>query len=160
VIIDYLPALGPEGPLTDDLLNPTSSASGAFGGIVVALRLDVDFSDAGLLTGNLDLPFGDLVLYGFDGTESFVNGLTVREFLAEVESALGGGPAFDSYENLRYLTQDLSSAFVPNGVVSDFALAHLDLPTTNPESVPEPATLWLLGSGLAGLIAARRRMSP
>ena len=35
--------------LTSDLLDPTSSSAGEFGGSVVALRINVDFSDAGLL---------------------------------------------------------------------------------------------------------------
>jgi hypothetical protein len=48
--------------LTGSLLNPTNSSSGAFGGDVAGLKLNVDFYDAGVLTGNLNLKFGDLTL--------------------------------------------------------------------------------------------------
>ena len=41
---------------------PTSSPSGSFGGDVLVLRLNVDFSDAGFLHGTSKIPFGNLVL--------------------------------------------------------------------------------------------------
>ncbi len=46
-LFTYLPSAGFAGPLTASLVDPTSSGSGVFGGEVVALRLNVDFSDAG-----------------------------------------------------------------------------------------------------------------
>ena len=50
-VLSYLPAVGPAAALNADLVNPTSSSSGEFGGNVLALRLNVDFSDANLLAG-------------------------------------------------------------------------------------------------------------
>ncbi|HUF54925.1 MAG TPA: hypothetical protein VMR52_14340, partial [Dehalococcoidia bacterium] len=69
-LLAYLPATGTAGPLTSDLLNETSSSSGEFGGDVVALKLNVDFSDSGVLSGTA--AFGDLLLCnltttGFNG---------------------------------------------------------------------------------------------
>ncbi len=57
----YLPASGPPGALNADLLNPVSSSSGEFGGEVVALRINVDFSAAGITQGPGG-PFGALTL--------------------------------------------------------------------------------------------------
>src|ERR1035438_5646243 len=51
-LILYLPDGGAVGPLDSDVLNPTSPVSGAFGGDVTALKLNIDFSDAGVLRGN------------------------------------------------------------------------------------------------------------
>ncbi|HTV28247.1 MAG TPA: hypothetical protein VMF32_10745 [Xanthobacteraceae bacterium] len=48
-VIAYLPATGTPGPLTADLVDPVSSVSGAFGGEVVGLALNLAFSDDGLL---------------------------------------------------------------------------------------------------------------
>jgi len=64
-VIDYLPQSGTPGPLTADLLDPSTSPSGAFGGEVVALKLNIDFIDAGLILGGSELEFGDLTLCNF-----------------------------------------------------------------------------------------------
>src|SRR5207253_2878887 len=47
-VIAYLPQISSNGPLLSDLADPTTSSSGAFGGEVVALRLNVDYSAAGV----------------------------------------------------------------------------------------------------------------
>lgn len=52
-ILNYLPANGGNAPLNADFLDPLSTSSGAFGGFVLALQLDVDFSDAGQLGGSV-----------------------------------------------------------------------------------------------------------
>jgi hypothetical protein len=44
----YLPASSTPAALTADLINPTSSSSGVFGGQVLALELNVDFSTAAI----------------------------------------------------------------------------------------------------------------
>jgi hypothetical protein len=88
-VLAYLPTSGAIGPLDADLVNPTSTPSGAFGGEVAALKLNIDFSDAGLLPGNLNVRFGDLVLQNFNKLQGnlkslrSLNGLTVRQFMAE-----------------------------------------------------------------------------
>jgi hypothetical protein len=61
-VFTYLPASGAPGSLLADLVDPTSTAAGIFCGEVLALRLNVDFSDAGYTRGSLGTPFGDLVI--------------------------------------------------------------------------------------------------
>jgi hypothetical protein len=130
----YLPDGGVTGQLDSDLLNPTSTSSGAFGGDVVALKLNIDFSDAGLLPGNLSVHFGDLVLQNFTKIKpdrkslSALNGLTVRQFAADVNTLLGGGsfgifttadiPVFDS------IVANLNTSFGGGGL-GQFATNNL-----------------------------------
>ena len=137
-LLSYLPAVGADGPLTSDLLNPTSTSSGAFGGEVTALKLNIDFSDAGVLPGNLGIPFGDLVLENFSGGQlSPLNGLTVRQFSAGVNSLLGGGIFFIFKHNFTYHTADIATldtitdnlnGIFGEGAATDYANAHLVVP--------------------------------
>jgi len=124
VILAYLPANGAPFSLNNDLLDPTSSASGVFGGDVLALQLDVDFSDAGTLGGTSGLRFGDLRLCNLSNAPAY-DGMTVRQFLAVMNTALGGGltGAVD-FDALHPLVQDVSAAF-DGGSVSPFASQHL-----------------------------------
>src|SRR5258707_14019237 len=64
-LLAYLPATGLIGPLDSNLVDPTSTASGAFGGEVTALKLNIDFSSAGFTLGTSGIPFGNLVLSNF-----------------------------------------------------------------------------------------------
>ena len=133
-VVNYLPATGVPGPLGTDLSDPTSTSSGVFGGHVLALKLDVDFADAGHLTGASGLVFGDLRLCGL-GQVAYLgwsyNDMTVRQFLAEMNTALGGGPVlgenapdFSTFDALAYLTENVTSAF-EGGVPSQFAQDHI-----------------------------------
>jgi hypothetical protein len=72
-LIAYLPSIGPPAPLNIDLLDPTSSVSGVFGGEVVALTLNVLFSDDGLLAHPSGVRLGDLQLYNLTGGEAIFN---------------------------------------------------------------------------------------
>jgi hypothetical protein len=151
-VLDYLPSSGAPASLNSDLLDPTSSASGAFGGAVLALQLNVDFDDADELAGSVDIPFGDLILHNL--TLSDFNGLTVRQFLAEVNDFLGGETPPITYDDLFFLTEDVTRAF-EGGTPSQFAQDHLQAPDDVLIPVPEPSTLGLLVIGL-GVLAARR----
>ncbi len=125
-VLGYLPAIGPAGPLVADLLDPGSSSSGVFGGYVTALRLNVDFADAGLLTGTSGLRFGDLLLYDLTATPSF-DGLTIRQLLDPLQTALGGGPTPYSLADLSFLAYSLDFAFV-EGAHTEFAQDHVAAP--------------------------------
>ena len=144
VLAEYLPTSGPSAALNSSLVDPdrTEEPSGVFGGSVIALKLDVDYSDAGVLPGTSGLRFGDLTLCNlsdpteFSGFKVSINGLTglngmsVRALLSAVETALGAGPTPSSiqgvsYENLRYVTEELTSAFFEGGYVTPFAQEHL-----------------------------------
>ncbi len=99
-LIDYLPSIGPVGALTSDLVNPSNSGpSGGFGGEVTALKLNIDFADAGVLQASSGLRFGDLVVCGL-ATDTDLNGKTVRDVLAIVSTTLGGGSTTDSIADL------------------------------------------------------------
>lgn len=152
-LLNYLPALGTSGPLTSDHIDPLSTSSGQFGGEVTALKINIDFSEAGVTLGTLGIPFGDLILANFD-TLPDLNGLTVREYFDVVSTLLGGGSGIYSIALLDLVTNDLNSAF-PGGTATLFAQEHLVAPTTTP--VPEPNTMALFGAGLAVLGLVRRR---
>jgi hypothetical protein len=122
-LLDYEPASGGAGILNSDLIDPTSSASGVFGGFVVALQLNVDFSDANLISGTSGLRFGDLRICGLTAFP-LLNGMTVHQFLATANQALGGGSNPYTPDDLAVVSQDLSASF-ESGAVSLFAQQHL-----------------------------------
>jgi hypothetical protein len=152
-VTDYLPTVGTPAPLTTSLTNPTSSSSGGFGGDVVALTLNVDFSATGFLHGASSIPFGNLLLTNFSGGLSGLDGLTVSQFLAVANTCLGDGSCPYGLYNVATITDDLNFSF-ESGTPSAFADYNLALPAT---PTPEPSTLLLLGSGLASLGFLRRR---
>ncbi len=121
-VIRYLPQSGNPGPLDANLGDPTSSASGSFGGEVVALKLNIDYSDAKALPAASAIPFGDLVLCG--AGPASLNGMSVRDFLSLANSVLGGGPAVVDVADLSAIASELNGSF-PDGTVSTFAHDHL-----------------------------------
>jgi len=102
----YLPAGGPPRALSADATNPTASGAGVFGGQVLALQLNVDFSDAGVTGGGL----GDVVIN--DSSSPFFN-QTVRQVLSAANRALGGGslPAGVTISELNMEVDQLNMAF-------------------------------------------------
>jgi len=152
----YLPATGVPGALNADLFNPTSSSSGVFGGQVAALQLNVDFNDANILVGAAATRFGDLLLSGFTSLPFTSlpppNGMSVRQYLAAVNTALGGGTALYPIVTLSSLTFDLDLAF-QGGTPTTFAQDHLILPTS---SVParDMAAPWERPRGVGGIQGA------
>lgn len=145
----YLPASGAIGPLDASLLNPTTSASGSFGGDVVALTLDVDFSS---LTGSSGPAFGNLVITGMPAALSDLNGMTVGQFLEELDILLGGGSLPDGYTiaELDPIAIDIEESFT-NGTPDAFAQDNL-LPPSTPVPTPEPSIPLQLGVGMLGLM--------
>src|SRR2546423_2602331 len=123
-VLRYLPAIGVFAPLNSCAFNPISTASGGFGGEVLGLEFNVDFSDAGLLPGSSGLRFGDLVLENFStgpvvNQESF-NGLTVRQFLGDENILLSGGSTVFSIADLGTAASDINGSF-SNGIPTAFA---------------------------------------
>jgi len=122
-VLSYQPSSGGNAPLNNDLIDPTSTSSGAFGGHVLALQLNVDFTDAGKVSGTSGLQFGNLRLCGLTITPGY-NGLTVRQFLAAANTALGGGSAVYLIDDISALAEDVTRAF-DGGAASLFAQQHL-----------------------------------
>jgi hypothetical protein len=153
-IVAYLPATGSPGPLNSDHTNATSTAAGEFGGDVLALRLNVDFADAGLL-GSAPVHFGDLVLGGYG--IATLDGLTVRQFLADAELALGANTSVNFLAALATVSSDLNQTFALR-VPSSYAELHLAPP---PAAVPEPGSwsLMIVGFALAGTSIRKRKIT-
>jgi len=122
-LAQYIPSVGTPAPLNSSVANPVTTASGSFGGDVVALKLNIDYADFGFLAGSSGLHFGDLTLCGFS-TLSGLNGTTVRQFLGTVNTALSGGSTPYSVSDLDLTTGDINAAF-SSGYPSAFAQQHL-----------------------------------
>lgn len=154
----YEPSVGPYAPLNSNVLNPITTLSGAFGGDVLALEFNVDFSDAGFLPAASGIPFGDLLLEGFS-TLPQLDGLTVRQFLGDMNILLGGGSSIVSIDDLGTIVNDLNSSF-SFGTPDQFAQDHLVAPTVV-TATPEPSSLALIAVllGLAATAHFKRRQS-
>lgn len=152
-VLAYIPSIGPPGPLNGSVVNPDTTPSGTFGGEVLALQFNVDFSDRGLLPGSSGLRFGDLVLTGFPLFSQLqpLNGLTVRQFLGVENTLLGGGSSIVTINDLGFLPSNMNGSFF-NGEPSQFAQDHLVAP---PVVIPEPSGLVLWGLGLLSIAAGR-----
>ena len=159
-LINFLPAQGQAGPLTADLLDPTSSSAGFFAGEVATLAINIAFSDAGLIAHPAGTAFGDLEFTGLTGALSSLNGETIRSLLPEVNVLLGGGTEAFTINDVAETLIDTNQAFGggSNGEgASTFALNNLEFPTVV-TAVPEPP-LWpifFIGSVLAIFLSRRR----
>ena len=109
----YLPSSGLPAPLSATLVDPTSSGSGVFGGEVVALRLNVDFSDAGYMPGLLAVALGDLVIHDYAALPE-INGLTVRQFLDQANVTLGGASCRTTMPPQTFLRRSSTPRSVPS----------------------------------------------
>src|SRR5580658_5076157 len=153
----YLPEPGAYAPLDSNVLNPpaNTTSSGAFGGDVLALEFNVDFSDAGFLPAASGIPFGDLVLEGFNTTLPQLDGLTVRQFLGDMNTLLSGQSSIVSIDDLGTILSSLNASF-SDGMPQPFAQDHLVAPTVVTPT-PEPSNLAILIGGLLGLAATAHR---
>jgi len=155
-VLDYIPSDGTAAALTAIMQNPTSSSSGFFGGDVLALQIDVDFSDAGRLSGGAGFKFGDLTLCNM--TPSTLNNLSVRNYATIVNALLGGGSSggFTAADilTLEPITEDIASAF-EGGTPSDFAQQHLvhgSCGWKNGDLTTYPQAAWANGGSAASIL--------
>jgi hypothetical protein len=154
-VLAYLPSILAYAPLDASVLNPISTSSGAFGGDVLGLELNVDFSDAGFLPATSGIPFGDLVLEGFNTTLPQLDGLTVRQFLGDMNTLLSGGSSIVNINDLGTILSSLNASF-SDGMPQQFAQEHLVAPTVVTPT-PEPSSLAILITGLLGIAATAHR---
>jgi hypothetical protein len=121
-LVAFLPQIStPIGTLDSISVDSTSSSAGAFAGEVAALKLNVDFYDQSLISGNVDVKFGDVTLCGL--SVSALNGMTVRTFPSNANTVLGGlsGPA--SVNDVYDTTLNLNASFASGP--STWAQQHL-----------------------------------
>jgi hypothetical protein len=144
-VLTFLPTTGPAAALNATLVDPTSSSSGIFGGQVVGLAFNIDFSDAGFTLGSLGIPFGDLILHDLTGAVAGLNGDDLRQFLDVTNIALGGGNPGYAIADLSPLVMLVNGAF-EGGFVNQFADDHLAIPAI--ASVDEPPSWLLLIAGI------------
>jgi hypothetical protein len=123
-VLAYQPSVGAYAPLNSSVLNPITTASGAFGGDTLALEFNVDFSDDGFLNGTAGDPFGDLTLCGLTGAQAALNGDSIRQFLGVCNTLLGGGTSVLGVGDLGTLVNDVNSSF-SFGTPSTFAQQHV-----------------------------------
>ncbi len=123
-LIAFLPATGAPGPLTADLLDPASSASGSYGGEVAAMRLNIAFGDDNLLGSTTSIHLGDLTVCALTGTQTPLNGQNVRAIQAEANTILGGGTAPVSLQDMFTVINNIDMSF-NGGPVSTFAQQSL-----------------------------------
>jgi hypothetical protein len=87
-IQNYLVSTGTPAALNADISNPTTSSSGVFGGEVLALQLNVDFSTAGFLPGELSVSYRDITLCNMN--DGSLNNQSVGDLLELANRLLGG----------------------------------------------------------------------
>lgn len=121
-VLAYIPATGTPAALTGNLVNPTSTPSGSFGGDVLALELNVDFSAKDVFGASSSTALGDLNLCGL--TDTSLNGTTVSSLLGTANTLLGGDTTAYSIADIDTLVRDVNSAF-DGGTPSAWAQAHL-----------------------------------
>jgi uncharacterized repeat protein (TIGR01451 family) len=123
--------------LTASATDPTTSDAGVFAGQVLALQLNVDFSDA----GKIDAGLGDLV---YTNPGDSLDGKTVREILAIANDVLGGGtpPAGYTVSGLNDLLDHLNKAF-DNGTMTGWAEQHLQDTSSCVSALPAGAKVYV-----------------
>jgi hypothetical protein len=156
-ILHFLPTTGAPAALTTDLNNPVTTGAGIFAGDVLALQLDIDFADHGVLAGSSGFVFGDLVVHDLTGSAAGLNGLTVRDVDVILNSALGGEATAYQISDLSPIADELAASF-NDGTVTSLAQDHLSAPEGS-SPVPEPAGWAMMLVGFALIGGATRRKS-
>jgi hypothetical protein len=123
-LVVFLPATGAPGQLTADLLDPTVSASGSYGGEVATMRLNIAFGDDNLLGATTSIHLGDLSVCNLTATQTPLNGQNVRAIQAEANTILGGGAGPVSLQDMFTVINNIDMSF-NGGPVSTFAQQSL-----------------------------------
>ncbi|MEO8840166.1 MAG: hypothetical protein ABI591_33965 [Kofleriaceae bacterium] len=122
-LLTYLPQAGAPAALDADLSDPTSTSAGVFGGQVAALRLNVDFADAGYTAGTSAVRFGDMRLCALTSAPGLDN-MTIRQAQAVMNTALGGDSTGFAIVDLSQELGLINSSF-EGGFASTYAQQHI-----------------------------------
>jgi hypothetical protein len=118
---------GPPGPLPGDRSDPDATGpEGVFGSDVLSLKLNIDYSDAGLRQGNSHVLFGDLTLCNISNLPS-LQGTSVRHLFQIANSMLAGLPVTGgpyTYTDIDAAVASLNNSF-SWGYASSFVEQHL-----------------------------------
>jgi len=117
-LLTYLPDTGSSGSLSTTYVNPITTSAGQFGGDVVALKINIDFSDAGVTAGSSGIRFGDLILTNW--TDTTLNGMSVRQLLDLANSVVAGQSTSYGVAAIDGLVANLNVAFNGGSVTSLF----------------------------------------
>ncbi|MCX8056085.1 MAG: SpaA isopeptide-forming pilin-related protein [Ignavibacteria bacterium] len=102
---NFLPQGGSPKALDKNYINPTSTKAGVFAGQVVALKMNVAFSDAGKI-GSGSVKLGELIV-----NAGPLAGKTVYEVLDIANTALGGGTTPYSISQLNEVVSAINENF-------------------------------------------------
>jgi hypothetical protein len=111
----------------------------------------VDYTNAYLPSAD-DLPLGDLANDGFTVWQSAPSVISFSGTLAEFNGT-GTLSFFDLDPIMGYMTAVLSAS----GISSLFGTFTADATLYKQAATPIPGAIWLLGSGVIGLVGLRRR---
>jgi hypothetical protein len=113
----FLPASGTSGLLTSDALNPLSTSAGVLAGQILALRLNVEFSCAGVFRdAGLSESISCYTGFVIPASCGKFAGLTVEQFLALADEVVGGkkhelNPYGASVSDLNFTASCLNNLF-------------------------------------------------
>ena len=110
----FLPQGGTPKALDKNYINPKSTKAGVFAGQVVALKLNVAFSDAGKI-GSGSIKLGELIV-----NAGPLSGKTVYEVLDLANTALGGGTTPYSITTLNEVVTAINENFEGGNVNKGF----------------------------------------
>lgn len=92
---------------------------------------------------------------GFGFTFTAFNGATaLNTFNVGTSGAIG-----NLFLGVTTTGGDVITSLTVNHTIPDFAIGPVSFGSANPEPIPEPATIVLLGTGLAGVVAGRSARS-